>query len=122
MTIPTLIAKHQHKVLETAFKKAYANLYNAVNLMIQENGVPNMAGGITGGVEVDNFYNSIYDKLIVVKNLDQDYYQDEIGFKGYFRQSIKGAMPQQSHGWILRVLSDCSAIGGAKNSARYYLR
>ena len=120
MTIPTLIAKHQHKVLETAFKKAYANLYNAVNLVIQENGIPNMSRDITGGVEVNNFYNSVYDKLIVVKNLDANYYPKELGLKGYLRQSIKGATPQQSHGWILRVLSDGSAIGGAKNSSGYY--
>ncbi len=39
MTLPTVINNTQHKELETAFKKSYANLANAVNL-VNADGVP----------------------------------------------------------------------------------
>jgi len=37
MTLPTLIAKHQEKAHQVAFKKAYSMLGNAVNSIIAEN-------------------------------------------------------------------------------------
>ena len=40
MTIPTVVAKYQHKVLETQFKKAYSMLYQLVLDVQNENGMP----------------------------------------------------------------------------------
>ena len=36
LTIPSLIAKHQRRALEAAFKKSYANFHNAFNLTMQD--------------------------------------------------------------------------------------
>lgn len=38
LTIPTLIAKYQEKVLITAAKKSYSTIYNAINSWCQKNG------------------------------------------------------------------------------------
>lgn len=36
LTVPTMLAKYQHKVLETQFKKNYSLLQNAVRLMVND--------------------------------------------------------------------------------------
>ena len=40
MTLPSLTNKYQHKVLESQFKKSYANLQTAINTVNSENGIP----------------------------------------------------------------------------------
>ena len=40
MTLPILTGKYQHKVLESQFKKTYANLQTAINTVNSENGIP----------------------------------------------------------------------------------
>ena len=40
MTIPTVVAKYQHKVLETQFKKAYSILYQLVLQVQNDTGMP----------------------------------------------------------------------------------
>ena len=120
LTLPSLIAKHQHKVLETAFKKMYANLYNAVNLVIQEDGPPTMDGKLVEGTVVSEFYNKVFNNLVTAKTISISYYSNNIDLKGYTKKSIKGAIPTQSHSWITNILSDGSAIGGAKNSKGWY--
>ena len=118
MTMPSLIANHQRKVLETAFKKSYANLYNAVNLVISENGTPDMSRGFIAYGN-DEFYQSIYNKLNF-KVPTNNYYKTKIELKGYTKKPIKGATPTQSQSTISYILSDGSAIGGMKNAGGWY--
>ena len=119
LTMPSLIAKHRQKVLETAFKKSYANLYNAVNLAIAENGVPSMASNF---IAFDNneFYVSIFNKLNTIQIVERDYYPTSIEIKGYTRKPIKGATPTQSQSYITHILADGSAVGGMKNSGGWF--
>ena len=61
MTMPTTIAKFQHKALETAFKKTYSSLMQA---MIYAE--PELIFDITGGGVVgDNseFYKKLWEKI-----------------------------------------------------------
>ena len=119
MTMPTLISKHQQKVLEAAFKKSYANLYNAVNLTIFELGAPNMAQDFVA-YNNNEFYVSIYTKLKTIETISDKYYSTKIDLKGYTKKSIKGASPTQSQTRIGHILADGSAIGGMKNSGGWY--
>ena len=119
MTMPSLIANHQRKVLETAFKKSYANLYNAVNLTIAEDGVPNMEKDFIAYKD-NEFYVSVYNKLSTIKVLPNNYYQTKVNIKGYTKKPIKGATPTQSQGYITHILADGSAVGGMKNSGGWY--
>lgn len=40
MTLPSLTNKYQHKILESQFKKSYANIQTAINKVNSENGAP----------------------------------------------------------------------------------
>ena len=119
MTMPVLFAKYQHRVLETAFKKSYANLYNAVNLTIFELGAPNMASSFIAYND-NEFYVSVYNKLNTIETISEKYYSTKIDLKGYTKKSIKGASPTQSQTRIGHILADGSAIGGMKNSGGWY--
>lgn len=116
LIIPNLIAKHQHKALETAFKKTYTNLNNAVNEVIAED------SGIykTSNFSDRTFYNEVFAKYTVIKTIPQWEYLSNIKVSNYNKKSIKGAIPTQSQIVINIVLSDGSAIGGRINSMGYY--
>ena len=72
MTLPTVIAKYQHKALETAFKKTYSSIMQA--MVFAE---PDLISDITGGGVVggnSEFYTKLWERYNVVKNMtDIDY-------------------------------------------------
>lgn len=70
MTMPTLIAKHRAKVLETAFKKSVNTLYQAYNLTKIELGIDN-----------------IYQNIIINNNTNTNNYYDE--FRTVFEKNLK---------------------------------
>jgi len=49
ITIPSIVANHQKKTLETQFAKAYRTLTNAVNLAVVDHGDFNLAWYNMGG-------------------------------------------------------------------------
>ena len=78
MTMPTLISKYKMSVLKNQFKKAYANITNAVNLVQAEYGAPILCRNAVGiGYQYDDcqmFWDEVFKKLSVIKVCD---YTDE---------------------------------------------
>ena len=72
MTMPSLIAKYQQKVLASQFKKSYSNLQNAINTVNLENGVPYECytlNGLGGGYrysECNQFFDKFLNKFQIV--------------------------------------------------------
>ena len=61
MTIPTVVAKYQHKVLETQFKKAYSILYQLVLQVQNDTGMPLNVKDYSHAYTGDNYklYNTL---------------------------------------------------------------
>ena len=117
MTMPTIIAKSQHKALETAFKKTYSSLMQA---MIYAE--PELISDITGGGVVgDNseFYKKLWEKYNVVKNLNENdqYAMDKLynslgGIKTYSKkQEADVGCPQKPQ----LMAADGTSVGGLYN-------
>ena len=117
MTMPTTIAKFQHKALETAFKKTYSSLMQA---MIYAE--PELIFDITGGGVVgDNseFYKKLWEKYNVVKNLNENdqYAMDKLynslgGIKTYSKkQEADVGCPQKPQ----LMAADGTSVGGLYN-------
>ena len=117
MTMPTIIAKFQHKALETAFKKTYSSLMQA---MIYAE--PELISDITGGGVVgDNseFYKKLWEKYNVVKNLNENdqYAMDKLynsmgGIKTYSKkQEADVGCPQKPQ----LMAADGTSVGGLYN-------
>lgn len=72
MTLPTLTAKYQQKILQSQFKKSYTNMQNAINLINAENGIPYECYMLqTPGAyyydECNKFWNEFLGKYKAVK-------------------------------------------------------
>ena len=117
MTLPTVIAKYQHKALESAFKKSYSNLMQA--MVYAE---PELISDITGGGAVTHnseFYNKLWERYKIIEDLTarnqfnmSKIYQD--GPKTYNKKAKANIdCPQLPN----LVVSDGSAIGGMFNCA-----
>lgn len=64
--MPTLTGKYQHKVLESQFKKSYANLQTAINTLNSQNGIPYECYTLTNGSSGYRFdqCNEFWPKLL----------------------------------------------------------
>ena len=119
LTLPTIITKYQHKALETAFKKSYSNLMQA--LIYAE---PELITDITGGGVVGDdseFYSKLWEKYNIVKNMtknnifamDQIYSSRGVGnIKSYNKkQDADVGCAQKPH--LMAV--DGTSVGGMYN-------
>ena len=81
ITIPTLVSKYQMKVFETAFKKQYSVLQNAINYTVQVEGISacyfTHIGAAYQSVNSDckQLRQSLVS-LLQLQSIEQDYYKD----------------------------------------------
>ena len=121
MTLPTVIAKYQHKALETAFKKTYSSIMQA--MVFAE---PDLISDITGGGVVggnSEFYTKLWERYNVVKNMtekdkfamDKIYSSNGVGnIKSYSKkQDADVGCPQKPN----LMAADGTAVGGLYNCA-----
>ena len=117
LTIPNMIANHQKKVLESAFKKSYSSLTQAM-IYVE----PELLGSVTGenvsaGSNNTEFYNKLFAQYKLADNLNKN--NDVYGTVNIYKQlksynnttvSIPGCMqvPQL-------VTVDGMSIGGMYN-------
>lgn len=112
MTLPSLVNKYQAKVLETGFKKSYANLQNAYMLTKASLGVPNLRDTY-GYYDKDNggyiysteFYNELKKQLKVVKVVN--FYP----VKNYNGTKTMTSNPGMDMPLALNILPDGSSFG-----------
>ena len=72
LTIPNMIANHQKKVLESAFKKSYSSLTQAM-IYVE----PELLGSVTGenvsaGSNNTEFYNKLFAQYKLADNLNKN--------------------------------------------------
>ena len=78
MTLPVLTGKYQHKVLESQFKKTYANLQTAINTVNSENGIPYECYTLTVGGsgyrydQCNEFWQKVFEQYKSVKICDHN--------------------------------------------------
>ena len=81
ITIPTLVSKYQMKVFETAFKKQYSVLQNAINYTVQVEGISACyftligAGYQSVNSDCKQLRQSLVS-LLQLQSIEQDYYKD----------------------------------------------
>ncbi len=123
MTLPTVINNTRHKELETAFKKSYANLANAVNLVNAE-GIPVYAINPTTGSDVDfnsEYAQAVYSKYKQLKQLSAKQKLEYNNSILNYSRKRTGQYPQCSQGMssnafvtmdgsLLSILQNCGAV------------
>lgn len=115
MTMPVLVKKHERMVLETAFKKSYSSLSQAIYAVDIET-LSSLSDGSTGNA-TSEFYNELFSKFKIIneKNNNNAYERNQ-KFYSYTRKveansgNVAGC-PQAPR----RILSDGSFIGGMFN-------
>ncbi len=117
MTIPAIISKYQHKALESAFKKSYSNLMQA--MVYAE---PELISDITGSGVVtgdSEFYNKLWERYKIIEDLTA---HNKFNMVNVYSQGVKTynkkadadtACPQLPN----LVVSDGSSVGGMFNCA-----
>lgn len=119
MTIPTLIQKNQQKALEVSFKKSYANLHNAFNLVVAE-GIPVFQGdGHDYNSEFAQAVYAKYKQLGLISDKEKKEYRENAR---NFNKEATMQIPQCSQymgssgafitpdGSILSIVQNCGAL------------
>ena len=122
MTLPTVIHKYQAKVLETGFKKSYANLQNAYIMTKHQLGVSRIRSAYATYDNVNKvypykreFYDAFYKQLKTVKIFDE---YSTLNYRGN-ASTPAGCITSCAH--LTRGLPDGSAVGSLINSSNIYL-
>ena len=107
MTMPALIQKHRRSVTETALKKFYSTMNQAVNLSVAENGETKYwtFGGDNSNESIEDFYKRYLKKYlkilkteIITVKLKQ---QSEVErFSLYFSDGSAAAIDWKGHDWF----------------------
>ena len=69
ITIPVIYAKVQLKILETAFKKEYSVLQNAINYLVAEENITECYSGGNGYQLIGSDCSRLYENLVSKLNL-----------------------------------------------------
>lgn len=125
MTMPVLVAKYQHKALESAFKKTYSSLMQAMIYAEPETITDITGGGVVGGDS--EFYSKLWEKYNVVENMtekdrfamDKIYSSDGVGnIKSYSKkQDADVRCPQKPN----LMAADGTSVGGLYNCAGMWI-
>ncbi len=117
MTLPTLVNKYQTKVLETGFKKSYANLQNAYILTKAALGVTNLREAYAI-YDYDNsrypFADEFYEEFN--RNIKSIGAVDFYSFKNYSGNKIMTTNVGKDMPQALSILPDGSSIGVCINA------
>lgn len=111
MTLPSLVNKYQAKVLETGFKKSYANLQNAYMLTKASLGVTNLveeyAYVLPNGIcpNKESFENEFIKNVKAIKNVEV------YPFKTYSGKLVTSISHNSDLPQALNILPDGSSIG-----------
>ena len=117
LTLPTIITKYQHKALETAFKKSYSNLMQAM-VYAEPELISNMSGNYAGDRDSE-FYSKLWEKYNIVKDFNDksvfgisNLYSKLGGVKTYDKKSDPNTeCPQLPH----LMGADGMSVGGMYN-------
>lgn len=112
MTLPTLIAKHKIKVLQTQLKKSYSSLYDAYSMTKYNLGDVNIFNTYTTFNSTDRYVNSqafideFYKNLKIVKKVRFYPVKNYSGTK-----TMTSDDPGNDYAKALNVLPDGSSVG-----------
>ena len=80
LTMPVLIANYQNTALQSQFKRAYSNIYNAIRLIEAKDGVLPQCyyhnNVSTKFVECEDFYEKLTKQMNVIKTCKGNAYED----------------------------------------------
>ena len=124
MTMPAVIAKFQHKALETAFKKTYSSLMQAV-LYADPESIPDITGGGVVGHDSE-FFQKLWEKYNVAVDLVKagniytptNIYKSEGSIMTYNKKSNADVGCSQVPTF---VVADGTAVGGMYNCAGMWI-
>jgi len=112
LTIPSLVAKHRAKVLESSFKKSVSNLYQAYDLAKLELGIDNIYqtyvvyDEVSHYAKVQEFQNALEKQLKVVKKYEKGFYP----IYNYNSTKLIEANHGQDYPQATKILADGSSF------------